>query len=497
MMNSLADLTRQGADLDDRKTLLKSIFQNHYDAQRVDFLYHFFHSDADICDAKLNKAQAIDFLVDHNSPFVPFDILNLHLKRGLAKYKGKKTYPAVDWDSCYTAFLKKAPFGAIWDDEAKSKKMATAIAFWQDGIVAHNVTVPKNKHLALTDDDIDKLSGSQFSVSAKGTPHLKDDALRHEMDLRAKLLLSRNALTQRGNNIKEAEDLERKAAALRAAASSVYGGSVATTTITTAKRKHGAHGSDDDEDQDQGLHAYDLFLISIKRRIVDKRYIDFASLSTNRLMEIKMLNSSASKTTKLATGLLFKQNLSEADVVSFSEDLSQIRDGFFYQYLKLISESPIEQPMATIIDRIVWWQWLEKTFKGNAPAQVKFIKQFFLEHHDAPFWAPLVKHESDLVMQIKNEVLMATGSRAPNPRPQPKITPPVKSGGKLTAVFSKAQQAKLSSWKKRFPTTCLSRLVKGRLCKQEQHHAHCNYDHNCAWCGSPSCKAMCAQAETL
>jgi hypothetical protein len=216
-------------------------------------------------------------------------------------------------------------------------------------------------------------------------------------------------------------------------------------------------------------------------------------------MEIKMLNSSASKTTKIATGLLFKQVLSEADVASFSEDLSQIRDGFFYQYLKLISESPIEQPMATIIDRILWWQWLEKTFKGNAAAHVKFIKTFFLEHHDAPFWAPLVKHESDMVMQIKSEFLVAPGPRLPTPRPQPKPTPLGKGGSKQPAVqrYTAAQQTKLALWKKRFPATCLSRVVRGKPCRPEQLNTQCKYDHSCAWCGSPSCKATCAQAELI
>jgi len=54
---------------------------------------------------------------------------------------------------------------------------------------------------------------------------------------------------------------------------------------------------------------------------------------------------------------------SAGDAEPTQDDLLQIYDGFFFHYLLLVSESrPPPGPMATIMDRISWWGWLQISF---------------------------------------------------------------------------------------------------------------------------------------
>jgi hypothetical protein len=128
------------------------------------------------------------------------------------------------------------------------------------------------------------------------------------------------------------------------------------------KRKDRASDSDPDSDDDQGEHALSLFCKMFKKRVERGLYLDFASVSANRLKEIKMLNSSSTKTTKIAAGLIFKHSLSESDVAVLSEDLLEITSGFTHHYLKVVSESHLENPMDVMVDRLAWWQWVSKCF---------------------------------------------------------------------------------------------------------------------------------------
>ena len=44
-----------------------------------------------------------------------------------------------------------------------------------------------------------------------------------------------------------------------------------------------------------------------------------------------------------------------------------------------------------------------QVFGNNFAAQVKFIKNFLVEHHEKPFWTPLVKLETILVILCKEQ----------------------------------------------------------------------------------------------
>ena len=124
-----------------------------------------------------------------------------------------------------------------------------------------------------------------------------------------------------------------------------------------SRRRHKRrHNSDSDYDSEQGVSALDFFLKEMRDKIENRAYIDFASLSTSRLSEIKMLNASSSKATRIQANLTFRHTLSEADVQVLSEDLSSIFDGFFYHYLEMIDDSHLDLPRKKVFDRIRWWQ---------------------------------------------------------------------------------------------------------------------------------------------
>jgi hypothetical protein len=340
------------------------------------------------------------------------------------------------------------------------------------------------------------LANDQFSVSVRGTHTVRANALLDEQVLRAKLLAVQSKVAEQ----KREAILEEKGRPLRDELIPDV------TPPLSQKTKQKQHYSDDDEEVARNQPAIECFLRDIRCKINNGDYIDFASISTSRLMEIKLLNSTANKTTKIVAGLLFKHSLSEADVATMSEDLYHIHDGFFYQYLKMLSESQIEHPLATIIDRIQWWQWMSKVFKSNHVAMVKFIKEFVGDYSHAPLWAPMARTESDMVMRVKSDVEYALsaslgmpppatkrpsqskhsgvhGSSTPHPNPLSRLTP--------------TQNAKLLEWKARFPNTCLSRLVKGRMCKMEGKSLPCRYLHVCPWCSTSACRATCPQAEHL
>ena len=174
-MGELSALARAGAPLVDRQAVLASCWHQHYDAPRIEFICQFLFAEEFKTSPKLNKSESIKMLVDLNAPFIPFAIFNEHLKRGLLKYKGKTKFPAVNWAKHYSDFCAKVPFGSdLPDDELanqrKSEKLALAIDFWKEATTAHNANVPAAKVLSLSEDEIDKLSGSQFSLSVGGTP---------------------------------------------------------------------------------------------------------------------------------------------------------------------------------------------------------------------------------------------------------------------------------------------------------------------------------------
>ena len=93
LMAEMGDLTREGAQLEERQTLLETLFHHHYDTPRIDFIYNFLFGEREPPLAKLNKRETITFMVKHHAPFIPYDILAEHLRKGLTKFKNGKSHP--------------------------------------------------------------------------------------------------------------------------------------------------------------------------------------------------------------------------------------------------------------------------------------------------------------------------------------------------------------------------------------------------------------------
>ena len=221
-----------------------------------------------------------------------------------------------------------------------------------------------------------------------------------------------------------AEDLKRQAREIE----DENDGDSLSSSKKKLKRRNNSSGSDDDTDQ--GVSALENLMKSIKRKIENSEYIDFASISTSRLYEIKMLNATSSKTTRIHANITFRTTLSEADVKILSEDLGSIFDGFFFHYLEMVNESQLPTPVKTIFDRI-WWQWVSTNFVGNPAAQVMFIKHFMVEHHAEEFWEPAVKNCHTLVAKCKETCAFpAQATQRPPPPPRCSSSVAPKGSGK-------------------------------------------------------------------
>ena len=504
LVTELGRLTTEGAPLKERQTTLATLFHHHYNDERIQAYVHLMLSKVVKSSARFTKTEAIDLLVKNNVPFIPFEIFNDHLTRGLRKFKSKATYPQVDWAPNYKKFCTDVPFDGGASPKrspgTESKKQDYFASFWQDAFSSHNTGKPSKQQLHLSKDEIEKFTGSQYTISVGGTPAFHNEPTKEMAALRAKLVKALEV--SKTNKIAEALLLEQKAKKLRESAGSVSSSSSVVSAPPKRKRDH--HDSDGDDDRDNGLHALDLFMKTAQRRVDDAKYIDFASLSSDRLRSIKMLNSTSVKESRISAGLVLKSSLSEADVVTLSDDLPQIFDGFFFHYIKLISESHLPTPMATILDRLSWWKWVADNFKGNSAAQVMFIKSFVVDHHSAPFWEPLVKQETTLVLHCKDQChTWARPAPKASSNPKPPQYPKTKATGKggkgqtKFAPLTTAQQAKFDAWRLRFPGVCQSRVVRGRTCSRQGKGQTCKYSHNCAWCGSATCEANCSQAELL
>ncbi len=141
---------------------------------------------------------------------------------------------------------------------------------------------------------------------------------------------------------------------------------------------------------------------------------------------------------------------------------------------------------------------MAQVFDKNFAAEVKFIKNFLVEHHHESFWAPLVKLETNLVILCKEQAPLSlkTAKKESSGKPagkggKGKGNPPPRT------ALSASHFKKIDALKVRFPNVCVSRMVRGKNCSREKYGGVCKFSHNCAWCGSANCKAECSQAELL
>ena len=500
LVADLGRYTKEGESVEARQVQLTSLYTGHYDAPHTLLLLNFFLEGS--CKTGMTKAEAIGLLVGNGVPFIPWAILSEHFAAGAKLLKAKATLPKLNWAAPYKAFCDAfvtpqvpVPLPLAEDEEAKSVRLAKIFDYWQSALSTHNSDVAPAKQVQFSDKELSSFTGSQFSDSANGTPHVSKSSSM-EGSLKAKLALIQPSLKERAAKIARAKELRQELHDLEGSSDEEQ------KAPRPSKKQKQRKGSDSDSDSESGsISALDSFIKNMKLKIEKSEYIDFASLSTPRLHEIKMLNSSSSKISRIHANLSFRQFLSEADVKTLSEDLAAIFDGFLFHYLQMVSESHLPDPIKTIFDRIRWWQWVSSNFVGNPAAQVMYIKHFMVEYHQAEFWEPVAKNSYTLVARCKDTCFTPPFS-APKPPAYPKSgksttpggTPKGGKGGKKND-YTPAQVAKLVAFKSRFPNICLSRVIKGRNCPGESKHVPCKYTHNCAWCSSSSCRATCSAAE--
>jgi len=79
-ISELGSLTTSKSPLDERQKCLASLFHQHYNDERVQAYLHLMLSKVIKSTARYTKTDAIDLLVQHNVPFIPFEILMLTLR---------------------------------------------------------------------------------------------------------------------------------------------------------------------------------------------------------------------------------------------------------------------------------------------------------------------------------------------------------------------------------------------------------------------------------
>ena len=467
-----------GATLSARQGILGELFNMQYNAPAIIFYAKFFCTSANTT-ALSTKAAATTLLVEENAPFIPWNAFHSFLVEKLEECKSSVTVDVapVDWLPAYLSFMRENPFGINSRPAQRNggSSVTSTLAAKRASLADWKLAMESAKVKGLTDDERTRLSGEDTPASPR------------EAEARRKAL-----------------EAKHEADALKAAADE---------RAVREKRRR------EDEDEDRplsGLLALEKFMRATRLTIENSRYIDFASMSKDRLDQLQVLGVGSASSKRLSSSTVLVTSASEADIKILTFDYEAIASGFLFTYINLLSEASFPDAMARVKDRLAWWQWLTGFFGSNKPAAVKFIHSFMLKHHMAPFWVPVTEERcSMLAIQARDTCPLperggANGASQQHQNNGNKSAPrsaknsPAKvfpGPGTLTihggVTFTASQTAKLVQWRSRFPGYCQSRMTKEYTCSREKRGMSCKYKHECAWCHSPSCKAACAQAEKL
>jgi hypothetical protein len=473
-----------GESLRARQDKIREMWNIQYNTEACIFIACFTCADK-VAEAKLKnllKKEAIDLLIDENIPFMPWDIFQdfLHnLSAFIAEAEHSDLDP-VNWVPDYEDFLKEFPFngdslmrnaksakiGSSASSEASRERAEAAIRDWR-------LALDDAKSPGLSQAQIDKFSDQR---KTPGTRSLAGS----QADEKA-----------------EADQPPRGADSKRQSG----------PTGDDDRRKRARLEDEDVDHQTSGLLAYDKFMRAMRLTIERSDYINFASMSKDRLDKLHVLGVSSASSKRLSTSTVLVTSATEADVKVATFDFDAIASGFLYSYITLLSESSFLNANDRVKDRLLWWQWLTGFFADNKPAAVKFIHWFMLDHHAEPFWLPVTKTQCVLLAIKAKEECQVSSSRTAGQQPGKTAktgrnaasarSTPGTSTGFGTPQLTQAQSAKLVQWRTRFPGSCASRMAKEYTCAKEKRGLPCKFKHECVWCHSASCKATCAQAEKL
>ena len=469
-----------GASLSARQDILGELFNMQYNAPAIIFYAKFFCTSANTA-ALSTKAAAIALLVEENAPFIPWNAFHSFLVEKLDECKSNVNddVAPVDWLAPYFAHMREYPFGSNTKPAHRNggSSVTSTQAAKRASLAEWKLAMEAAKLPGLTNDERARLSGDEMPASPS------------EAEARRKALEAKQA-----------------ADALKAAAEA--------HAVRDKRRRE----DEDEEPPPSGLLALEKFMRATRLTIENSRYIDFASMSKDRLDQLQVLGVGSASSKRLSSSTVLVTSASEADIKILTFDYEAIASGFLFTYINLLSEASFPDAMARVKDRLAWWQWLTGFFGSNKPAAVKFIHSFMLKHHMAPFWVPVTEERcSMLAIQARDTCPLpekgganGTSQQHQNSGNLNKSAPrstknsPAKvfpGPGTLTihggVTFTASQTAKLVQWRSRFPGYCQSRMTKEYTCSREKRGMSCKYKHECAWCHSPSCKAACAQAEKL
>ena len=489
---SLVRSHTDGESLAIRQDWLLKAFTAQYNRRALYYYANFFDVELP---ANAARKDIIKALIEMNIPFIPWDVFHAMKDEARARLDAldEGELAGVDLSHLYEAFQLAHPFGGSGGPKRRGDATSTASS-------AANAKATSRKYA-------DALKG----VSSRGPPGLTSDQ-RAMFDEDKEADFSARASEQRLKTKAMAALQRKKAIELADAA---YARQIADDDdipVTYNKRQR-TTGFDDEEPQPiSGLLALDKFLKSMRMSIENSLYIDFASMSKDRLDQLQVLGVASASSKRLSSSTVLVTSATGADIQTLTYDFEAISSGFLYSYINLLSESSFPDAMARVKDRLAWWQWLTDFFGQNKPAIVKFIHAFMLKHHKAPFWVPVTEERcSMLAIQARDTCPMPlapptfhsgpTGSsRDKSSRGKSKTPTKVYPGpGTLTVnggvTFTASQTAKLVQWRSRFAGFCQSRMTKDYTCSREKRGKPCKYKHECVWCHSASCTATCAQAE--
>ena len=482
-----------GAPLALRKALLTTLFERQYNAPAAVYFYYFFrdYMDDDADEEVVLKSHAITKLVDANVPFIPWDVFVMFIAEMEAKFTGvgEDDLPPVDLLDVYLKFLAAHPFDVNNLTPSKTASLAArkaTVATWTDAF-------EQDSQPGLSQNDRDRLADDVSPDDECADSQASSLTTAPEILARRKALnasRARDALkTKQREEVRKLEsdllkdDDERK----------------------SSKRPR-VDEFDEDDQPASGLLALDKFLKIMRTNIDLSRYIDFASMSKDRLDALKILGVNAASSKRLSSSTLLVTSATEADIKTLTHDFEAISSGFLFCYINLLSESAFTDAIERVKDRLAWWQWLIGFFGANKPAAVSFIQSFMMKHHKAPFWMPVTEERcSMMAIEAKDKCPPHVGvanhgsaqQKGSKTAQSPAKTKPGR--GTLTVhgglTFTPAQTAKLALWRARFPGHCQSRMTSQYTCSHEKRGLPCKYKHDCAWCHLATCKATCPSAE--
>jgi hypothetical protein len=495
-------LHKAGESLKTRQDKIRDMWNQQYNTDACVFIACFTCADKLTGDnpKTMLKQTAVDLLIDENIPFMPWDIFQDFLHRLAASIAGmeESDLTPVNWEPDYEDFLRMFPFNSDSLKKISSGKKVGSSAGSAASKEQANSAL-KDWQLALEDARSPGLSQEQINKFADGNA---DDELPHQRTQH-----SPDALRLRNN----ATGMHDPAAPRTDGKSDANHGSSSKRRndfLSDDERRKRARADEDDVDHNSsGLLAHEKFMRSTRLMIERSEYINFASMSKERLDKLHVLGVANASSKRLSTSTILVTTATEADVKVATFDFEAIASGFLFTYITLLSESSFVNANERVRDRLMWWQWLTGFFADNKPAAVKFIHWFMLEHHAEPFWLPVTKTQCVLLaIKAKDECqpisartgasapskALKTGMNAANARSTSRAPT-----GLGTPQLTPSQTAKLVQWRTRFPGSCASRMAKEYTCAKEKRGLPCKFKHECVWCHSTSCKAACAQAEKL